>query len=95
MSQAQARYLRAGILSDLKRDPEAMRWYHSLWMANAFDLAFLAPAHLGQAEIEAREGNRQNALQHYRAFAALWKEADPELQWRIDRVRSSIAKLAQ
>ncbi len=64
-------------------------------MANAFDLALLAPAHLRQAEIEERAGHRQSALHHYRAFAALWKEADPELRWRVDRVESSIAELAQ
>ena len=46
-------------------------------------------------EIEERAGHRQNALLHYRAFEALWKEADPELQGRVDRVSARIAKLAQ
>jgi tetratricopeptide (TPR) repeat protein len=95
MSQGLARYLRAGILSDLGREREALVWYRSLWMANAFDLALLAPAHLRQAEIEERAGHHQNALLHYRAFEALWKDADPELQWRVDRVSARIAKLAQ
>jgi hypothetical protein len=64
-------------------------------MANAFDLALLAPAHLRQAEIEEHAGHRQTALQHYRAFEALWKDADPEQQWRVARVGGRIAELAQ
>ena len=95
LSQAHGRYLRAGILSELARDTEALRWYNSLWMANGFDLAFLAPAHLRQAEIQERAGHREQALQHYRAFAELWKDADPELRWRVVRVESRISDLVQ
>jgi serine/threonine protein kinase/tetratricopeptide (TPR) repeat protein len=95
LSQAHGRYVRAVILSELGRDAEALRWYNSLWMANAFDLAFLAPAHLRQAEILERTGQRERALQHYRAFAELWKDAEPELRWRVDRVESRIGELAR
>jgi tetratricopeptide (TPR) repeat protein len=95
LSQAHGRYFRAGILSGLGREAEALRWYNSMWMANAFDLAYLAPAHLRQAEILDRVGQRERALQHYRAFAELWKDADPGLRWRVDRVESRITELVQ
>jgi tetratricopeptide (TPR) repeat protein len=95
LSQAHGRYLRAGILGELGRDTEALRWYHSLWMANAFDLVFLAPGHLRQAEIQERAGHREQALHHYRAFVELWKDADPELRWRVAGVERRIGDLVQ
>jgi tetratricopeptide (TPR) repeat protein len=92
-SQSYGRYLRAGVLSELGRNAEALRWYNSLWMANAFDLIYLAPARLRQAEIHERLGDRVRAAEYYRAFVALWKEADPELQWRVKQAEKRIEEL--
>jgi tetratricopeptide (TPR) repeat protein len=48
-------------------------------------------ARLGEL-YEAR-GNTAKALENYQKFVALWKNADPELQPRVDVVRQKIAKL--
>ena len=92
-SQAYERYLRARALSDLGRGTEALRWYHSLWMATAFDQLYLAPSELGQAEIYDRQGERAQALAHYRAFVNLWRDADPALQPMVRKARARIAAL--
>jgi hypothetical protein len=64
-------------------------------MANAFDLLYLAPAHLRQAEIHERAGRREQALQHYRAFVELWRDADPELRSWVDLVERKIGELTR
>jgi tetratricopeptide (TPR) repeat protein len=95
LSQSHGRYLRAELLNVLGRAPESLRWYNSLWMANAFDLLYLAPAHLRQAEIHERAGRREQALQHYRAFVELWRDADPELRSWVDLVERKIGELTR
>jgi tetratricopeptide (TPR) repeat protein len=95
LSQSHGRYLRGDLLDVLGKEAEALRWLKSLWMANAFDLAFLAPAHLEQARIHERSGRRKQALYHYRAFADLWRHAEPELRPRVDSVARIISDLAR
>ena len=92
-SQSRGRFLRARAAVDSKQDDEALRWYGSLWMANAFDLAYLGPAQLKEAEMFDRRGESDRALQGYKRVAELWKEADPELQATVDQVRRRIAEL--
>jgi tetratricopeptide (TPR) repeat protein len=92
-SQSYERYLRAGALSRLGRDPEALRWYGSIGMANAFDLVYLAPAQLAIAAVYEREGDRTRALAAYRAFIDLWRDADPELRPEVDRARARVEAL--
>jgi tetratricopeptide (TPR) repeat protein len=92
-SQSRGRFLRARAAADSKQDDEALRWYGSLWMANAFDLAYLGPAQLNEAEMFDRRGESDRALQGYKRVAELWKEADPELQATVDQVRRRIAEI--
>jgi len=82
-------------LATLGRDTDALRWYGSIWMANAFDLVYLAPAQLEIAELYARQGDRTRALAAYRTFVDLWRDADPELRPEVDRARARIAALEQ
>jgi len=93
LSQVRGRYLRAELMRRAGRDVEALRWYGSLWMANAFDLAYLAPSHLGSAELLDRAGRREEAIRHYQAFVELWKDADPELRERIAGAERRVAEL--
>jgi serine/threonine protein kinase/tetratricopeptide (TPR) repeat protein len=92
-SQSYGRYLRATVLSQLGRNVEALRWYNSLWMSNAFDLAYLAPASLKMADIYERLGDRNQAIKHYRAFVNLWRQADSEFQPNVKKIESRIKEL--
>jgi tetratricopeptide (TPR) repeat protein len=92
-SQSYERYLRAGALAGLGRDADALRWYSSVWMANAFDLVYLAPAQLEAAALYERAGDRAHALAAYRTFVELWRNADPELRPAVDRAQGRIAAL--
>ena len=38
-------------------------------------------------------GNTEKAVEHYRAFIELWKNADPELQPRVADARKRLARL--
>jgi len=38
-------------------------------------------------------GNTEKAAEHFRAFIALWKNADPELQPRVADARKRLARL--
>ena len=95
LSQSYDRYLRAGALSRLGRDADALRWYSSIWMANAFDLVYLAPAQYEVAGIYQREGDKTRALAAYRQFIELWRDADPELRPQVERARARVAELAR
>ena len=92
-SQSYERYLRAGVLNKLGKDSEALQWYGSIWMANAFDLVYLAPSRLEAATIYERQGNRTSALAAYRAFIDLWRDADPDLEPQVTRARARVAAL--
>ncbi len=93
-SQSRERLLRARALAVMGRDAEALRWYRSVWMANVFDLAYVAPAALGEAEILERQGDRAGARERYRAFVELWRDADPELQPLVEQARHRLDALA-
>jgi tetratricopeptide (TPR) repeat protein len=44
-------------------------------------------------ELYEQKGDTDKALEHYNAFVALWKDADPELQPRMRDVRQRVARL--
>jgi tetratricopeptide (TPR) repeat protein/tRNA A-37 threonylcarbamoyl transferase component Bud32 len=54
---------------------------------------YLAGTHKRLGELYEAKGDRQNALTHYLAFVDLWKNADPELQPRVNEVRRRIVRL--
>ncbi len=93
-SQSYERFLRARALARLGRNVEALRWYRSLWMANAFDLLYLAPSELDQAQLMEQQGDRAGALRHYGAFVTLWHDADPGLQPAVVRAQRRVEALA-
>jgi DNA-binding SARP family transcriptional activator/TolB-like protein len=88
----QERYLRAGLLAELGRHEEALRWYETLGQ-RAMGPMYLAPSHLRQAEIYERLGEREKAVHHYERFIELWKDSDPELQPRVEEARRAIDAL--
>lgn len=93
-ARSAARWLRAEALRALGRDEEALGWYGSLGQLSPFDLPYLAPSHLRRAAILERRGDRARAAEHYAAAAALWRDADPELQPLAAEARRALARLA-
>jgi tetratricopeptide (TPR) repeat protein len=83
------RFARAELLHELGRDDEAIPWYRVF----AYDLLYTAPAHLRLAQIYARRGERQKAIEHYSHFIKLWKDCDPELQPMVQQARDALVRL--
>ncbi len=92
-SEEGSRYLRAELLYQLGRDREALRWFSNGFQGTPNELAYLAPAHLRQAELYERLGDRQQAVNHYSRFIQLWKSCDPELRPSVDRAKARLASL--
>jgi DNA-binding SARP family transcriptional activator/TolB-like protein len=90
---ARERYLRAELLHELGRDEEALGWYGGLGEIFPYDVIYVAPSHLRQAEIHERAGLRSEAAEHYERFIAMWEEADPELQPMLEEARRRLAAL--
>jgi tetratricopeptide (TPR) repeat protein len=61
-----------------------------IWEADAYNLA---GAHKRLGELYDAKGDRQKAASHYAAFLDLWKDADPELQPIVRRVRERLATI--
>jgi DNA-binding SARP family transcriptional activator/tetratricopeptide (TPR) repeat protein len=85
------RFLRAELLHALGRDREALQWYESF--LGAYDLPWIAAAHLRMGEIHEQLGDRERAAFHYGRVAALWHEADPEFQPLVARAGLARSRL--
>jgi len=59
------------------------------------DGAFLPTVHKRLGELYEARGARDKALTHYRAFTALWKDADPGLQPQVTDARLRVAALTR
>lgn len=92
-AQALERYTRGEVLREMGRYPEALVWYAASGEAGLDQLAYLAPAHLRQAEMYEKLGDKQKAAEHYGRFVGLWKECDPELRPLVDEARRKAAAL--
>jgi tetratricopeptide (TPR) repeat protein len=57
------------------------------------DGLFLPAVHKRLGELYEARGERDKAVQHYRTFIALWKDADPELQPKVTDARQRLAAL--
>jgi DNA-binding SARP family transcriptional activator len=95
VAEAYDRYFRAVLLADLGKVDEALGWLRSIAERASYELVYLAPAQLRQAEIYDRRGARDEAVKHYRRFIELWQNADPELQPVVDGARKRLAELNQ
>jgi class 3 adenylate cyclase/tetratricopeptide (TPR) repeat protein len=91
-SLAFPRYLRAMSLQELGRGEEAIGWYATLEVS-PFEFVFRGPSHLHRAEIYEQSGETRRAIEHYRAFLALWTDADPEFQPMVAQARAALARL--
>jgi tetratricopeptide (TPR) repeat protein len=94
VAEAYDRYFRAELLERLGRHEEALGWLGSIAERAAYELVYLAPAHLLRARIYEERGDRARAGLHYRRFLELWSEADPELQPVIVAARKRLGALS-
>lgn len=78
------RFLRADLLREAGRLDEALAWYATLGQSSPYELIYVAPAHMRQAQIHEVLGNRQRAADHARRAAALWAGCDPELAGAVE-----------
>ncbi|MDX1675774.1 MAG: tetratricopeptide repeat protein, partial [Longimicrobiales bacterium] len=87
------RFLRAELLGAMGRDREALKWYEHLASTSTGEMLLVPAAHLGQARIHERLGNRAAAAAHYDAFLELWRDADPTLRPMVEQAREARARL--
>jgi tetratricopeptide (TPR) repeat protein len=93
-SEARERYLRGQALEALGRFEDALPWYSSFAENSVYDLAYVAPGEMRQAEIDEKLGRQAEAVRHYRRFVELWQDADPEFQPMLQRARDRLTALA-
>lgn len=93
-AQTVERFERAEVLHALGRDDEALRWWGTIGQASPFEVPWIAPAELRQAEVEDQRGNGPAAARHYRRFFALWAACDPELRPVVARAAARLRQLA-
>jgi tetratricopeptide (TPR) repeat protein len=92
-SEEHARFLRSRLLFQAGRDEEALRLVENAFAGTPAELYYLAPAHLLQADIEQRLGNRKAAAEHYSRFIALWRSCDPPLRPIVEGARTQLARM--
>jgi tetratricopeptide (TPR) repeat protein len=92
-SEEHARYLRGRLLFQAGRHEEALRLVENGFVGTPGELLYRAPAHLLQAEIQQRLGNRGAAADQYSRFIALWRSCDPPLRPIVEETKRQLARL--
>jgi tetratricopeptide (TPR) repeat protein len=92
-SEEHARYLRGRLLYQAGRDEEALRLVEVGFAGTPNELYYRAPAHLLQAEIQRRLGNRTAAAEQYSRFIGLWRACDPALRPVLDGAKAELARI--
>ncbi|NIW38442.1 MAG: hypothetical protein GWN32_18860 [Gemmatimonadetes bacterium] len=93
-SRPHERFMRASILERLGRSEEALGWYASLGI-RPYDLPYLAPSQLRQAEIYDSLGDGEKAALHYKRFIELWKDCDSELRPVVEQAERALERLTR
>jgi tetratricopeptide (TPR) repeat protein len=92
-SEEHARYLRSRLLFQAGRDEEALRLVENAFAGTPGEMFYLAPAHLLQAEIQQRLGNKEAATEQYSRFIALWRSCEAPLRPVVEGARTQLARL--
>jgi tetratricopeptide (TPR) repeat protein len=95
ISMAAERYLMAELLDAVGRSREALGWFASLGKLQAYEIAYVAPAHLRRAQIHERLGEPEEAAEHYARFVELWQDCDPELRPLVEEAEARLAQLRE
>lgn len=94
-ARSRQRFLRGELLREAGREAEALGWYRGIGQIYPFDVIYLAPAHLRQAEIHAGRGEHRAAAEHFQRFLSLWRDCDAELRPWVEQARRSLAALPE
>ena len=92
-AEEHARYLRSRLLFLAARNEEALRLVENAFAGTPGELHFRAPAHLLEAEIHQRLGDKKAAAEHYTRFIALWRSCDPPLRPIVEGARMQLARM--
>jgi tetratricopeptide (TPR) repeat protein len=92
LKQLYERWLTAEVLIALDRHEEALHWLAGIGMDG--ERSYMGIRHFRMAEIYEDLGDREKAAYHYGRFVTYWKDADPELQWRVEQARRRIDALS-
>ncbi len=82
-----SRYRRGQFLTRVGKYDDALKWFASFTDPYVEDIVMEAPGELASAQLEMQRGNDRMAALHYRRFAELWRDADPELQPLVEDAR--------
>jgi tetratricopeptide (TPR) repeat protein len=93
IAMAAERYLMAELLDVTGRSREALGWLASLGDLQAYEIAYVAPAHLRRAQIHERLSEPLQAAEHYARFVELWQDCDPELQLMVEHAQERLEQL--
>ncbi len=78
-SRANERYLHGALLAQLGRPAEALLWFAALGSGSVTEIPLSALAHLRQAELYKKLGNRADADKHYKRYTEQRRGADANL----------------
>jgi tetratricopeptide (TPR) repeat protein len=92
-SRSHARFHCAALLGAQGREEEAIRLYASFAESSVYDLIYVAASHMRRGELYEKRGDHSKAASHFRQFAVLWSECDPELQPMRDEGQRRLAQL--
>jgi len=89
--QLYERWLTADVLVALGRPEEALHWLAGIGMEG--ERSYMGIRHFRMAEIYEELGDTEKAAHHYGRFVTYWKDADPELRWRVEEARRRMEAL--
>jgi hypothetical protein len=92
-AEEHARYLRSRLLFLAARDEEALRLVENAFVGTPGELYYRAPAHLLEAEIHQRLGDKKAAAEQYTRFISLWRSCDQPLRPLVESARTQLAQI--
>jgi tetratricopeptide (TPR) repeat protein len=91
--RAEHNFFRASLLAKLGRWAEALVLYDAITYFSFSDPLFVPIAHLRKAEIYDEQRDYPHAVEHYRAFAEMWKNCEPMQRSKLEHARKRLGEL--
>ena len=91
--RAEHNFFRASLLAKLGRPAEALALYDAITFYSYFDPTFAPVAHLRKAEIYDAQKDYARAIEHYAAFAEMWKNCEPMQRSQLEHARKRLGEL--